>query len=433
MEGLDIKKIVIFFLAGIGVLLLVAAIIFVVRNYSKASAPVTVTYWGLWEPESVYQEVFADYKKTHPNVTIKYQMQSPIQYRERLNSALSGDTGPDIIRIHNSWMPMFLDQIAPVPATVYSATKFRSTFYPVAATDLIINGTPYAIPLEIDSLALFVNTDLLTAAGVAVPTNWEEFREAAKKLTVKDDQGRIKTAGTAMGTAGNVDGWQDIVSLMMLQAGVDMAKTPNTQAAQEALLYYTTFVSVDGVWAPNLDGSTLAFSQGKVAMYFGSSWRFFDIKNMNSNLNFRVVPVPQLPAAQTVNFSSYWAEAVSKKSKNIKEAFDLLNFMSSKESLTKIYTAQAKIRPFGEPYPRVDMATMLTIDPNVGPFVAGAATAKSSYLDSATGDGETGINSRFSQYYGDAVNMAGRGNQAKQALDTVAAGVKQVLESYGVK
>lgn len=433
MEGLDFKKIILFFLAGIGVLLLIAGVIFVFRNYTRSSSPVTLTYWGLWEPESVYQEVFADFKKSHPNVIIKYQMQSPIQYRERVQTAMAGESGPDIIRIHNSWMPMLISEIAPVPTTIYSATKFRSTFYPVAANDLIVNGTPYAIPLEIDSLALFVNTDLLTAAGLAIPTNWEEFREAAKKLTVKDEQGRIKTAGAAMGTAGNVDGWQDIVSLMMLQAGVDMRTAPNTQAAQEALLYYTTFVSVDGVWQPNLDGSTLAFSQGKVAMYFGSSWRFFDIKNMNSGLNFRVVPVPQLPAAQTVNFASYWAEAVSKKSKNAKEAFELLNFMSSKESLTKIYTAQSKLRPFGEPYPRVDMATMLTTNPDVGPFVAGAATAKSTYLNSATGDGSTGINSRFSEYYGDAVNATVQGGNAKQALDTVAQGVKQVLESYGVK
>lgn len=433
MDGLDIKKIVLFFLAGIGVLLLIAAVIFFVRNYSKSSAPVTITYWGLWEPESVFQEVFADFKKTHPNVTIKYQMQSQIQYRERLNSALSSETGPDIFRIHNSWMPMFVNQIAPVPTTAYSGSKFRSTFYPVAANDLMVGGTPYAIPLEIDTLALYVNTDLLTAAGVAIPTNWEEFREAAKKMTVKDEQGRIKTAGAAMGTAGNVDGWQDIVSLMMLQAGVDMTKAANTQAAQEALLYYTTFVSVDGVWEAKLDGSTLAFSQGKVAMYFGPSWRFFDIKNMNPDLNFRVVPAPQLPAAQTVNFASYWAEAVSKKSKHTKEAFELLTFLSSKESLTKIYTAQSKIRPFGEPYSRVDMAGMLTASVDVGPFIAGAATAKSTYLNSATGDGDTGINSRFSQYYGDAVNAAGRGNQAKQALDTVASGVKQVLESYGVK
>lgn len=433
MEGLDIKKIIIFFLTGIGVLLLIAGIIFVVRNYSKKTAPVTLTYWGLWEPESVYQEVFADYKKLHPNVTIKYEMQSPIQYRERLNNSLSGDAGPDIFRMHNSWMPMLINQIASVPTSVYSASKFRSTFYPVASADLVIGGTPYAIPLEIDSLALFVNTDLLTAAGVAIPTNWEEFRDAAKKMTVRDETGKIKTAGAAMGTAGNVDGWQDILSLMMLQAGVDMNKAPNTQAAQEALLYYTTFVSVDGVWAANLDGSTAAFSQGKVAMYFGSSWRFFDIKNMNPKLNFRVVPVPQLPAAQTVNFSSYWVEAVAKKSKNSKEAFDLLGFMSTKDSLTKIYTAEAKLRPFGEPYPRVDMATMLTGNPDIGPFVAGATTAKSTYLNSATGDGNTGINSRFSQYYGDAVNAAGQGSQAKQALNTVAEGVKQVLDSYGVK
>lgn len=428
------KKILIAIGVGLLVLILIAA--FVIKSLLGGLTPTTITFWGLWEPESVYQTVIADYKRTHPNVTIKYIKQSNLQYRDRLTSAIVRDDSPDIVTIHNTWLPMLRTGLQTVPTETYTAAKFKTDFYPVATTDLVIAGKPYAIPLGMDTLALYVNQDLFNKAGVSFPTTWDEFRNAAAKITVRDSSGKINTAGAAIGTASNVDHWQDIVSLMMLQAGVDMNTSTNSQAAQDALNYYTTFVTVDKVWDETLDQSTLAFASGKVAMYFGPSWRYFNFdefkKTSNPNLNFKVLPVPQLTADKSINFASYWAAAVSKKSKRSKEAFEFLKYLSDKNTLTKLYTAESKLRAFGEPYPKVDMGSSIISDPNVGPFIAAAPTAQSSYLVSATWDGDTGINSKIAKYYSDAINSSLRSGDAKSALDTVAQGVSQILSQYGI-
>lgn len=405
----------------------VVALTFFVRK----SEPVHLTYWGLWEPEAVYETVIADYQRDHPGVTITYTKQSPINYRDRLTSAFSREDGPDIARIHNTWVPMFRTQLAPVPADVYSLSAFRSTFYPTASSDLVLGGKPMAIPLEIDTLILFANEDIFTLGNAAYPTTWDEFRETAKKLTVRNG-GRVQTAGAALGTAVNIDHWQDIVDLMMLQAGVDLNTSANSDSAQKALEYYTTFMSIDRVWDETMDSSTLAFSQGKVALYFGPSWRYFDIMALNPNLKVKMLPVPQLPAADPVNFASYWVEGVSAKSKHPKEAFAFLKYLSSKDVLTKLYAAQTTIRGFGEPYSRVDMAPLLTSDPRAGVVVNAAPAAQSWYLASFTNDGDTGINSRVGQYYLDAVNTTKRGGGYAGALDTVKSGLDQVLGDYGI-
>ena len=423
------KKILI--LAGVGMLIFLAVLFFVVSLVFRTAAPVTITFWGLWEDASVYQQVIADYKRANPRVTVNYVKQSPLNYRERVLSAIASG-GPDIFLIHNTWVPMFKAGIAAVPINTFSAASFKSTFYPTAVTDLTVNGVPYAIPTEVDTLGLYVNSDILTAGGVSVPTTWDEFRTAAQKLTVRDSKNRIKTAGAALGVAANVDHWQDIVMLMMLQAGVDLNNVVNSQAAVDALSYYTTFATVDKVWDETLDNSTLAFATGKVGMYFGPSWRYFDLKNINPNLNFKVVPVPQLTGGKTVNVASYWAAAVSKKSANAQAAWDFLKFLSSEAELTKLYSAEAKIRVFGEPYPKVNMGTLLAGDPGAGVFVSQAPTAKSWYLVSATNDGDTGINSRVSKYYLDAINAMIKGTDSKTALTTVASGVSQVLSAYGI-
>lgn len=399
-----------------GVLLLVliivaAGLFFLLRK----PGPVTLTWWGLWEPEAVYQTVIADYQRAHPNVTIKYLKQSQLNYRDRVTTAMAGTDSPDIIRLHNSWLPMFKNLLAP------SAETFSNIFYPVIYTDLTFQNKIYGVPLGIDTLVMFVNDDLFRAGGVNVPTIWDGtngFLEVANKLTVKDSYGRIKTAGTALGTASNTDHWQDILSLMMLQAGPD--------GTAQALGFYSAFARGQNIWDETQDNSTLAFASGKIAMYFAPSWQYFDIKALSPNLNFRMVPVPQLPGGTVVNLATYWFEGVSKKSKNAPIAWDFLKFATSKDELTKTYAAQAKIRPFGEPYPRVDMANLLP----ESVVIQEAPTAKSGYLVSGTFDGDTGLNSRIGKYYFDAVNSMLRGADPKTALDTAQKGVNQVLGQY---
>lgn len=411
----------------LGVLAAVLLVVF------KKVGGATVTVWGLWEEPGVMADVIADFQKKSPNVKINYLKQSTINYRDRLQTAITGASGPDVFLIHNSWLPMMKNFLEPMPTSVYSPTEYRTIFYPVASRDLILGGKAFAVPLEIDSLALFVNQDILAAAGVTVPTTWDgtdSFVTAAQKMTVRDGNGRIQASGAALGTASNIDHWQDIVALMMLQAGVDITTEATSTKAQEALLFYTSFATGDRTWDETLDSSTVAFAAGKVGMYFGPSWRFFDLKAINPNLNFKVVPVPQLTGADPVNLATYWAMTVSKKSKSTKAAWDFIKFLSSKEELTKMYSTAAKTRAFGEPYGRTDMANLLLNDPNVAPFISAGQTARSSYLASFTADGETGINSRISKYYRDAINAILRGGDSKTALETVGSGVAQILSDY---
>jgi ABC-type glycerol-3-phosphate transport system substrate-binding protein len=430
---MDSKKTLL--IIGGAALTFVFLLIIFIALVAKGSGQATITYWGLWEPEAIYQTAIADFKKTHPNVTIKYQKQSPLNYRDRMNTALANGS-VDIVRIHNTWAPTMRGSLATVPASVYTVQNFKTTFYPVAFSDLVYANRIYAIPMEFEGLSLYTNDEIFRSGGQTVPTIWDGdqgFMSVARKLTVKDSNGRIQTSGAAMGTASNVDHWQDILALMMLQTGTDLNKSPDTIPASEALSYYAAFTQGDRTWDETLDNSTLAFANGKVAMYFGPSWRFFDIKQIAPNLAFSISPVPQLVGGTTVNYASYWAEAVSKKSRNQALAFEFLKFLSSKDEMARLYAAEAKLRGFGEPYSRVDMANLLTSDPAVGPYIKAAPTAKSWYLASFTRDGETGINSRIGKYFADAVNIAKSGGDPKGALGTASSGVDQVLGSYGLK
>jgi len=419
-------------------ILVLAGVFFAFRKFSgqkSRSSEAEIVYWGLWEDSSIIQPLISEYMSENPGITIKYVPQSQKDYRERLVNSMDKGTAPDIFRFHNSWTPMLKNELDYLPSSVMSASEFAQTFYPVMTYDLTSETGIVGIPLEYDALSLFVNEDIFTSAGKTVPTTWDELRQVAKELTVKDENGAITQAGVALGRTENVDHWQEILALMMLQNGVNLSK-PTGKLAEDALTFFTAFSRIDGVWDETLPSSTVAFAAGKLAMYFGPSWRVFEVLQQNPNLKIRAIPVPQLPKSKTndvgTSYASYWAEGVWAESENKLAAWNFLKFLSTKESLQKFYQNASKVRLFGEPYPRVDMANLLSNDPIVGVIVSNAPNAQSWYLYSRTWDGSTGINSLLSKYFEDAVNAVNKGETAKDTLTITSQGVGQVLTQYGL-
>ena len=432
--GSPFKKIIPF----LGVVVIVALIAFAAKTIltkkgsqvqeKNSKKEITLTYWGLWEPQTIVNPILTEYKKIHPEVTINYEFQSPKDYRERLQSQLSAGTGPDMFRIHNTWIPMFLNQnqLAPVPEGLID----WSDYYPVIAQSLQVNGKYYAVPLMFDSLALYYNKELFASAGQTPPQNWKDLIETAKKLTVFNGNA-IQTAGIALGTTNNVDNWSDIFGLLMLQGRGDLTN-PIGEKTEQALKFYTRFYNVERVWDTTLPPSTYAFATGKTAMLIAPSWRAFEIKEINPELEFDIIPVPQLSESQDqwVAWASFWVEAVSETSPNKQAAWDFLQFLSKPETLEKLYAYQSQTRLFGEAYPRKSMADKLIDEPIVGAFITRAPYAQTWYLCSRTHD--NGINDRMIKYFEDAVNAASAGRITPETLNQAAAGVKQVLTQYQI-
>lgn len=399
---------------------------------SMISGPqqITLTYWGLWEDSPVLQGVLADFQKQNPKIMVSYVKQSPQQYRERLQAAIDRGQGPDVYRFHNTWVAMLRNELSTAPATVMTPSEFSSTFYPVAVTNLVAGQSIYGIPMEIDGLGLYYNQDLFAAAGATPPSTWEDVLNLVPKLTVKNGT-TITTASIALGTTGNVENFSDILATMMMQNGASLLN-PTSNEAQQALTFYRKFADPSDpvyTWNDTLDNSIYAFSTGKVAMILAPSWRAFDLKQMNPNLHFKIVPIPQLPG-NTVNWASYWVEGVSAKSPHPQQAWQLVRYMTSRDVVTRLYTEEAKSRLFGEPYARKDLANTISADPYVGAYIQEGPTAKSFPLASRTLD--NGLNDKLIKYMKDAVNGMAAGSAPTAVLQTMASGFTQVLGQYGL-
>lgn len=384
--------------------------------------PVTIKIWKPFVDTDKMQAIISAYQAAHPNVTIEYTKKNIENYQSDLLNALAAGNGPDIFSVNNTWVPQYMDKIVAAPDTVFTVKDYHDTFVDAMSTDLIVDSKIYGTALWVDSLGLYYNKDLMGTAGIATPPKtWTELATDVRKISRQDATGYFDRSGVAMGTNANVNRGVDIIYLLMLQAGAvpwssdgsspqfanSVSKDGNsTNPGKDAVEFYTSFSnpnSANYTWNTNSDYSTDAFANGRAAFLYGYAYTRATINSKAPNLNYDVAPVPQNNLINpTVNYSNYFAEVVSKQSKQTAWAWDFLKFATSKGSLESYYKQDK------EPSSRRDIIESQTSDPKIGVFAHANLTGKTFYkADEA----------KFDAIIGDMIdNIVLRGQAVDQSL-----------------
>jgi len=397
---------------------------------------VTLTYWGLWEEEEVYQPLIDAYQKANPHVKITYEKMAPQKYRERLLARSLANNGPDIFRFHNTWLPQLQEIVAPLPQGIYTNAQFESTFYPIHANDLKITDSYYGIPLMIDGSVLIYNDTLLKQAGIqSAPAVWvgdsNDVFSAVSKLTVRDPEGTVITSGMAIGTATNVSHFGELFSILLLLNGGDFKKL-NAPEAVEALQLYRKFAE-DGYWNEQMPNSITSFIQGKTAMIIAPSWTVLAIKAQNPELAVKIAPVPKGLDNASAAIAHYWVEGVNRLNPNQDEAWKFLKYLSEKEQLSTMYELQSRVRPFGSAFPRKDMADLAKSNPYLEAVISQAVGDAYVSLPVADRTYDEGMNDEILKYLENAISATAEGVDYAAALSTAQQGVSKVLERFAVQ
>lgn len=434
----------------------------------EASKPITLTWWRVFDGEDAVRPIIEAYNALHPNVTIVYRKFRYEEYETALLNALAEDRGPDIVSIHNTEIRRYQSKLLPMPRQVtlpYQITQgglkkevvtvlkttslpsireIKNSFADVVASDVVTPADPtnptageaiYGLPMGIDTLALYVNRDLLNLAGVPqVPVTWSEFREASKKITRLGDGNVVLQAGAALGTSKNVERAADILGLLMMQNGAEMLDSSGMRATfdqtpagltqrpvppgEEALTFYTDFANVakeSYTWNSTMQGSLDAFVNNKAAFMLGYSYHLPLIKARAPRLNLEIAPAPQIEGNPRVNFANYFVESVSKKSKNPDVAWDFVNFATTPKQASVFLDATRRAPAIRS------LIAARSEDPDTGVFTAQVLTAKSWYKGKDT--------SAVEAAFGEMIESALKGEtELRDILRLGAAKVNQTLQ-----
>lgn len=369
------KKLI--WIAGGGLLLvgLVVTIISIILSGAPKTSELTFVTFG--EDEKNLQKIVAPFEQEN-NIKVKFIKKDLNNYElDSLNMISTNQI--DIWGIPNNWLPKHLDKLsiyngAPDKPDLTKVPLYQQMYPAVVSAENVIDGKIYGQPLTLDSLVMFGNSKIRT--GVLnnqsqklsaqeqellskVATNWADMVSQVKLVTQKNGQ-KISQSGLAMGTA-DLAPATDILTMLMLQYGVQMTNDENTQATfhtainkfngpaypgAKALNFYASFAQEDNpnyTFSSALGDPLRAFAQGKIAYYIDYSSKAKNITLINKDLNYTVNQIPQLQeTANPVNYISYETFTVPKNSKNQTLAWGLLRYLVTENNLEKYYTSTQK-------------------------------------------------------------------------------------------
>ncbi|NMM94132.1 ABC transporter substrate-binding protein [Bifidobacterium oedipodis] len=144
-----------------------------------------ITVWA-WEP--TLKNVAADFEKeTGIKVDLQNVGQNTKEYTQLDNAIEAGSGAPDVAQVEYYALPQYA--IKGNLLDITDKTSGYDSFYtPGTWASVQWGGKVYGLPMDSGPMALFYNKEVFDKAGVTeVPTTWDEYYEAAKKIHALGD------------------------------------------------------------------------------------------------------------------------------------------------------------------------------------------------------------------------------------------------------
>lgn len=149
-----------------------------------------VKVWA-WEP--TLKKVVADFEKEHPAVDVELVNAgtNKDQYTA-LQNAISAKKGvPDVAQVEYYALGQYALTKDITDLTPFGAEKLAKSYSPGPWNAVKSGDGVYALPMDSGPMALFYNKKVFDKHKIKVPTTWDEYLQAARKLHKADPKAYI--------------------------------------------------------------------------------------------------------------------------------------------------------------------------------------------------------------------------------------------------
>lgn len=261
-------------------------------------------------------------------------VQAAQDLNQQLSQGFAAGSPPDVFYVSSDLVASYASNgsIEPYAADMENADDF----YPNLKEAFTVDDTYYCAPKDFSTLALIINQDAWTAAGLTeadIPTTWEELRTVAKTLTT----------GSQVGLSTSTEFQR--LGAFMEQAGGGLEEDGAAAADSEANVEALDFVKSmhdEGTykWASEVDAGWggEAFGSGKAAMTIEGNWIKGALTNDFPDVNAIFAPLPEGPGGPgTLTFTNCWGIAAD--SDNKEAAKDFVEYMTSADQQMEFASA----------------------------------------------------------------------------------------------
>lgn len=257
----------------------------------------SITVWA-WEP--TLKQVVTAFEAKYPNVKVNLVNAGTgnDQYTALQNAVAAGSGVPDVAQIEYYAVPQFGLAKSLTDLASFGSGELDGTFTPGPWSSVKLGGATYGLPMDSGPMALFYNKDVFDKHQIAVPTTWDEYVAAAKKLHAADPKAYITNdTGDAGFTTSMI--WQaggKPFSVDGTKVKVDLADAGSTKFADTwQQLVGGKLLAPVGSWS---DGWYKGLGDGSIATLVIGAWM---PANLESGVpaakgKWRVAPMPQWTA-----------------------------------------------------------------------------------------------------------------------------------------
>jgi multiple sugar transport system substrate-binding protein len=177
---------------------------FLVSLISVGSAQVQIDYWDMvWGPPEYIDTAKAlveRFNQEHPDIQVTYTSVPWANWYQTYVTAVGSGTAP-CASTGAGYQAAQLSDFGAIRPMDDLIEELRTSgdaddFVEGTIDTLQYNGSYVALPWGFDIRVWYYRKDLLDAAGIAVPTNWEELKAAAIALTQDDTYGLVVPSDT---------------------------------------------------------------------------------------------------------------------------------------------------------------------------------------------------------------------------------------------
>ena len=316
----------------LSVLVLVLTLGFLVPSIAQEDVTLRVLWFNDANESDVFLDTIQPYLDENPHIKIDMQVVAFSDYEQKLKVMLTGDMAPDIARVTNNQIPVFLSELEPIAPYIEDIKDVESAFMAASlAFAKNENDEIIAYPTEATANGMIVNKTAFEKAGVDVAEvsktwTWEEWEEIIKKVIAFEGN---PTYGLAL------DFTPHRFSTLLFEFGGRMMNDDYTavnfsnEKTVETITWFKRMhdekIVPESVWLGSENPAEL-FQAGVVACHIGGSWNINVYAKNIKDFEWMVVVPPKGEIVSSVPGGKFVASF--KGSKNKEEAQKLMAWFS---------------------------------------------------------------------------------------------------------
>ena len=317
----------------------------------KAMAtPTTLTFWT-WVPNISDEVALFEAKYPAIKVDVVNAGQGTPQYTKLRTALQAGSGAPDVCQIEYQYIPTFTLTDSLLDLRPYGASAIKSKFVDwtwgqVSGT----NGEVWAIPQDTGPMGMLYREDIFAAHGISVPTTWDEFADAARKLHAADPDVYLTNLSADQAAAWHGLLWQANAKPYASSGGSSIAIDVDGTISKKVGSYWSELVQ-QGVISTDPDFTDswyTGFNKGKYATWLTAAWGpvFLSGSAQATSGKWRAAPLPQWDASSPA--SGNWGgstTAVIKTTKNAVAAAQFAQFLNSDPDSASLFASKQFLFP----------------------------------------------------------------------------------------